>query len=141
MAARSASIKIFLGLLLSTVFHSLAGGQSASTSANEAWPEADAHAELPSNWRLLSFAGLERAVGYPFTQWYVATGIGRRFKPILREHWRNIDPDKEHFLVLGAGYEYLRTADSGRESHENRVTFNMTPNFRPTARLLLRDRN
>jgi hypothetical protein len=53
----------------------------------------------------------------------------------------NIDPDKEHFLLLAVGYDYLRTTQSGKVFNENRVTFDLTPGFRPTSRLLLRDRN
>lgn len=97
--------------------------------------------QLGSNWRVLSFVGLEQAVGYPFQQWYVTAGIGRQVKPILRPHWRNIDPDKEHYLLLGGGYEFLRTTQSGSVTHENRVTIDVTPSIRPLAKLLLRDRN
>ena len=97
--------------------------------------------QLGSNWRSLSFVGLEQAAGYPFQQWYVASAIGRQFKPILTPHWENIDPDKERFLLLGGGYEYLRTTRSGKVFNENRITFDATPNFRPASRLLLRDRN
>ncbi len=84
---------------------------------------------------------LEQAAGYPFQQWYVAAGIGRQVKPILRPHWENIDPDKEHYLILGVGYEFLRTTQSGQVKHEDRITIDLTPSIRPLARLLLRDRN
>ena len=143
MTKGSGLIAVLIGLSLSIVSWSGATGQSTTSSTeNEAWPEADFHAQLQSNWRSLSFVGLEQAAGYPFQQWYVASGIGRQIKPILRPHWENIDPDKEHYLLLGVGYEYLRTTHSeGVVSNENRITFDMTPSFRPAARLLLRDRN
>jgi len=135
-------LKILLGTAVLLIFCTGAAGQSSTSSTeNEAWPEADAHVQLPYNLRVLSLVGLEEAAGYPFQQWYVAAGIGRQFKPILRPHWKNIDPDKEHFLLLGVGYEYLRTTNSGRVSNENRVTFDATPSLRPVSRLLLRDRN
>jgi hypothetical protein len=142
MAHWSPLARILLGLLLSIVSCLGASGQSPTSSTeNEAWPEADFHVQLPSNWRSLSFVGLEQAAGYPFQQWYVASGIGRQVKPILRPHWKNIDPDKEHYLLLGVGYDYLRTTQSGKVFDENRVTFDVTPSFRLTSRLLLRDRN
>src|SRR5271170_6064983 len=53
----------------------------------------------------------------------------------------NIDPDKEHYLVLGGGYEFLRTVQSGVVKHENRVTIDATPGFLFPAKLLVRDRN
>jgi Protein of unknown function (DUF2490) len=142
MAHRATLFEILVVSSLSIVSWSGAAGQSSiSSTENEVWPEVDAHVMLPSNWRLLSYVGLEQAAGYPFQQWYAAAGIGRQLKPILRPHRKNIDPDKEHFLVLGVGYEFLRTNQSGEVRHENRITFDMTPNFRPTSRLLLRDRN
>lgn len=142
MAFESTLCRTLIGLSLSLVSWLGATGQSSTSSTeNEVWPEADAHVQLPSNWRVLSFVGLEQAVGYPFQQWYVAAGIGRRFKPILIPHWENIDPDKEHFLLLGVGYDYLRTTQSGKMFNENRVTLDLTPSFRPASRILLRDKN
>jgi len=139
---KNCSLKILLGTAVLLIFCASAAGQSSTSSTeNEAWPEADAHVQLPYNLRVLSFVGLEQAAGYPFQQWYVAAGIGRQFKPILRPHWKNIDPDKEHFLLLGVGYDYLRTTQSGRVLSENRVTFDVTPSLRPASRLLLRDRS
>ena len=142
MTAKSALFVIILELSMSMICASRAKAQSVTSSTeNEAWPEADAHMQLPSKWRVPSFVGLEQAAGYPFQQWYVAAGVGRQFKPILREHLLNIDPDKEHFLVFGGGYEYLRTTQSGIVKHENRITIDVTPSLRPASRLLLRDRS
>lgn len=118
----------------------LAWGQGSSTET-EIWPEVDAHIQLPSHLRVLTFAGIEQGIGYPFQQWYAAAALGYQFKPIMREHLSNIDPDKEHYLVFGGGYEFLRTAQSGNVRHENRITIDATPGFRPSARFLVRDRN
>jgi hypothetical protein len=90
---------------------------------------------------VLAFSGLEQGIGFPFQQWYSAAALGYQFKPILLEHLINIDPDKEHYLVFGGGYEFLRTAQSGEVHHENRITIDATPGFRPSARFLVRDRN
>jgi hypothetical protein len=142
MLVRCPQAGVILGLILVTIACRGAEGQSAASSTeNQAWPEVDFHVQLGSKWRMLSFVGLEQAAGYPFQQWYVASGIGRRFKPILMPHWENINPDKEHYSLLGVGYDYLRTAQSGTVFNENRVTFDITPGFRPASRLLLRDRN
>jgi Protein of unknown function (DUF2490) len=127
--------RLLLAVLLMTA---CAVGQETE---NEVWPEADGHIQFRSPWRVLTFVGLEQAVDYPFQQWYAAAALGRQFKPISKAHWKNIDPDKEHFFVLGGGYEFLRTAKLGKISHEDRVTLDATPSVRPVARLLLRDRN
>ena len=142
MTAKSVLRGILLILSLSTTLYPGIKAQSApSTTENEAWPEGDLHIQLTSHLRILSFVGLEQAAGYPFQQWYVASALGYQFKPIRRPHWINIDPDKEHYLLFGAGYEFLRTTRSGEISEENRLTLDATPGLRPWARLLLRDRN
>ncbi len=78
---------------------------------------------------------------HSYQQWYASAGLGYQFKPILREHLINIDPDKEHYLVFGGGYEFLRTNQSGKLKDENRITIDVTPGFRFPAGFLARDRN
>jgi Protein of unknown function (DUF2490) len=114
---------------------------AAQQTENEVSPEVDAHIQLQSSFRVLTFVGFEQAVDYPFQQWYAAAGLGRQFKPILGPHRKNIDPDKEHYFLLGGGYEYLRTTNLGKVTHEDRITLDATFSARPQARLLLQDRN
>ena len=131
-----------LGLLLLVICCSGAEAQSEPDSTdNKIWPEADVHVQLPSHVRLLTFGGLEQGIGYPYQQWYAAAGVGYQLKPILKIHLENIDPDKEHWLVFGGGYEFLRTAQSGKISDENRVDSDGIIHFRLTARNLVIDRN
>ena len=135
-------LRIVLGMFLVTVFCSCAAGQSqTSTTQTQFWPEVSGHVQLPSQLRVLAFSGLEQGVGFPFQQWYAASALGYQFKPILREHLLNIDADKEHYLVFGGGYEFLRTIQSGNVKHENRITIDVTPGFRFPGGFLVRDRN
>ena len=127
--------------LLAICCSGAAGQSSASSTETDVWPEIDAYLRLPAGWRMLSFVGFGHATSYPFRQWYGAIGLGYLFKPITRSHLENIDPDKEHYLLVGGGYEHLGTNQSGKASDEDRVTFELTPSFRPAARVLLRDRN
>jgi hypothetical protein len=53
----------------------------------------------------------------------------------------SIDPDKEHHIVVGGGYEYLRTNQSKRIKDENRMTYEVLLGFRPYSGMLLTDRN
>jgi hypothetical protein len=134
--------KIFLGTAVILVFCLGAAGQSQPPDTEaQVWPEGDVHLQLPSHLRVLALSGLEQGVGFPFQQWYVAGALGYQFKPILREHIFNIDPDKEHYLVFGGGYEFLRTTQSGIVKHENRITIDVTPGFLLPGKLLVRDRN
>lgn len=144
-AASSGSLALLgmvFGLSLLMISCRSAAGQSpmGGTQA-EFWPEASAHIELPSHLRVLAFSGVEQGVGYPYQQWYAAGALGYQFKPILRPHVENIDPDKEHYLLFGGGYEFLRTVKSGTVTYEDRVTIDITPSFRPAANLLIRDRS
>lgn len=142
MTTSSTLLRMAFGLSLLMISCTGAAGQSPiAGTETKVLPEASAHIELPSHLRVLAFSGLEQGVGYPYQQWYAAVAIGYQFKPILRPHPKNIDPDKEHYFLFGGGYEFLRTAESGKVTHEDRITIDITPSFRPTAKLLIRDRN
>ena len=142
MAGKSSLLGCLLGLALLSIYSPDAAAQSpTATTVNEFLVEADVHLQLTSHMRMLSFIGLDDTVGYPFQQWYIATGLGYQFKPILRPHAENINRDKEHYLTFGSGYEYLRTTQLGKEHDENRIGIDVTPSFRPTSTFLLRDRN
>jgi hypothetical protein len=128
------------GLALLAGTTARASGQTSET-AGEFWPAIDFHMQLSSNLRLLTFAGLKNGEDSPYEQVYVGTGLGYQFKRFTKPHLANIDPDKENFLVAGAGYEYLRTIQPGEDQEENRIIFQGTPRFRPPADFLLSDRN
>jgi len=50
-------------------------------------------------------------------------------RPILKPHRRDIDENNEHYLVFGAGYEYLHTVQNGGKKIENRIIAQATPRF------------
>ncbi|MGA7842066.1 MAG: DUF2490 domain-containing protein [Candidatus Acidiferrales bacterium] len=135
-------VRILLGTFLIFTFCSRTAGQSQTSSTDtQAWPEVDFHIQMTSSLRTLTLAGTEQGVGFPFQQCYAAAALGYQGKPILREHLTNIDPDKERYFLVGGGYEFLHTTNSGKETDEDRVTLDGTFGFRPTARFLVRDRN
>jgi hypothetical protein len=114
---------------------------SSSTSETQFDPEIDAHVQLPSDLRLLGLAGVQDGVGYPYQQWYAAAALGFQSSRIETPHLLNIDPDKEFHLVLGVGYEYLKTTQTGSTTSEDRVTLELTPGSRFAQDVLVRDRN
>jgi hypothetical protein len=135
-------LTVFFGLSMVALFCPGASGQSqTSDTETQVWPEVDLHLQLPSHLRILAFSGLEQGINYSYQQWYAAGALGYQFKPILREHVLNIDPDKEHYLVFGGGYEFLRTTQLGVVKNENRMTIDVTPGFLLPAKILVRDRN
>lgn len=117
---------------------------SAQTQTNstgrEFWPEVDAQFQLPKNWRVLGFAASKK--GEDFSNQEIKSGVelAYQWRNISRPHLLNIDPDKEHMLVFGGGYEYLRTL-SGKAKDENRMVLQAISGFRPASRFLVRDRN
>jgi hypothetical protein len=135
-----ATLLIALAFLAIFPFGALAQSQPSDTET-QVRPEADLRWQLPHNLSVISFSGVEQGVDYSYQQWYVATGLGYQFKPILRPHRENIDPDKEHYLVFGGGYEYLRTVQSGVVKHENRFNIDFTPGYRLPYDFLIPDRN
>jgi len=135
-------LRNLLTALLAAISCSSALGQSqGGLTETQIWPEVDAHWELPSQFRVLGFGGLEQGVDYPYQQWYAALALGYHFKPFLFPHIVNIDADKEHYFLFGVGYEYLRTIQSGAVKDENRITLDITPGFRLSGDFLVRDRN
>jgi hypothetical protein len=135
-------LRFFLEVAVLATLCSVALGQSqTSTPETQVWPEVDAHIQLPSHLRVLAIGGTEQAIDFPFQQWYTGAALGYQFKPILRSHVKNIDPDKEHYFLFGAGYEFLKTHSSGKVSDENRITIDGTPTFPLLGKLLVRDRN
>ncbi len=105
------------------------------------WPELNSYARLRSGLRL-QFAGQSRkGEDYSYRQRIGRVEAGYQLKPILRAHERNINEDKEHYLVVAGSYEYLDTSQPGKSSHENRGIVDVTSRYRPTAGLLLSDRS
>jgi hypothetical protein len=133
--------KLLVGLVAFWIACASGQAQQVSDPGTQFVPEADAHIQLPSNLRILAFVGLPQGAGYSYQQQYVAAGLGYQFKSILTPHLINIDPDKEHYVLFGGGYEFLRTMQSGNVIEENRAIMDGIFRFRPSPRFLFVDRN
>jgi len=135
--------KIIAGLALIAVFCLRARAQSqADTTKGEFWPAVDFHIQLPDHYRLLGFVESKKGQDFSYQQLDAGLGFGYQWKRISKPHLENVDPDKEFRLVVGGGYEYLRTLQAGKNtSYENRLVLEAFPGFRPASRLLVRDRN
>ena len=117
-----------------------ASGQTADT-AGAFWPTVNVYTQLSPSVRLLAFGELKKDEEFPYQQGDVGAGLGYQWKTFPQPHLPVIDPDKDHFLVAAAGYEYLHTLESGTAQHEDRIVVAMTPRFRPPLEFLLADRN
>jgi Protein of unknown function (DUF2490) len=116
-------------------------GQAPTNSYWEGWPTVRANLELRPQTRLQLFSQLQNGEEFPYLQWNTGAMISYRLKRMLVPHLPDIDEDNEHYLVGGAGYEYLQTINKGKVSRENRIVIQATAALRPGAGLLLSDRN
>jgi uncharacterized protein DUF2490 len=133
--------RTFLAASVLLVLSLHASAPAQDSTAGEFWPQIQGHLQLPANYRMLLEAGLKNGEEFGYQQLNLGAGIGRQWKVIGREHLINIDPDKEHYFLAGAGYERVQTLTSGATSEENRLVLQGLFNFRLTSRLLLQDRN
>jgi hypothetical protein len=127
-------------LSLFTVFCASASGQTSST-VGEFWPLANVYTQLQPKTSLLLYGGKDKGEDFTYDEWKVGGLLNLQLKPILTPHLPDIDINKEQHLVLGAGYQYSETIQSGSPSHENRMIAQLTPQHRPAAGFFLADRN
>jgi hypothetical protein len=105
------------------------------------WAAVDGHAQLGSSVRALIFGESKSGTDYTYQQWSFGGGLGLQLKRFNRPHLVDPDQDKEHPVVVAAGYEYLATDQPPTETGENRVVTEATLRVRPPAEFLLADRN
>ena len=141
MQRHAKALAALTALMLVVSIGTTAWAQDNDNTVAEFWPEVNAHIQLPDHWRLGTFAGLKKGEDFPYQQLYAGIGVGYQWKKITKPHVENINPDKEHILVFGGGYERLQTLTSGKADNENRLALQAVAGFRPASRLLLSDRN
>jgi uncharacterized protein DUF2490 len=96
--------------------------------------------ELVPRTRIESWGELQHGVDFTFNRWRGGALLERRLKPIVKAQGNYIDANDEHYLVLGAGYEYLHTVQNGSKRIENRAIAQATPRLL-VGKVLLIDRN
>lgn len=111
------------------------------TTGSAFWPAVEAHAKIRGNVRLLAFAELKNGEDYSYDQWRLGAALGYQMKSFARPHLEDIDPQREHKLLFGAGYEYIESTESSKPGTENRVTLGFTPRGRFPGGILVSDRN
>jgi hypothetical protein len=105
------------------------------------WAALEGHGQLRSNLRALILGESKSGTDYSYQQWIIGAALGLQLKPFARPHLADLDPDREHSIVLGAGYENLQTDQTSKSSSENRLVADFTARSRPPAEFLISDRN
>src|SRR6476620_372270 len=106
----------------------------------EARPKVVSAIDLLPRTRLETWIELQEGLDFSFHRWRTGGLISRRMKPISNLRLRDIDENKNHFLVAAGGYEYLHTIDQGKLTIENRIIAQVTPQI-VLAGLTLGNRN
>jgi hypothetical protein len=126
------SLLILIAFLFFLVIESGAAlGQAPTDTYWEGWPTVRANLELRPQTRLQLFGQLQNGEEFPYLQWNTGAMISYRLKRMLVPHLTDIDEDNEHYLVGGAGYEYLQTINKGKVSRETGIVIQATPAVRP----------
>jgi Protein of unknown function (DUF2490) len=140
MMSKKALLGIVSGLSLFASFSIGARGQTSSTGG-EFWPLVNVQTQLQPKTSLLLYGGSDKGEDFFHEELKVGGLLNLQLKPILTPHEPDIDENKEQHLVLGAGYQYSETVQSGSPSHEDRMIVQLTPQHRPGAGLFVADRN
>jgi hypothetical protein len=132
-------------LLIAIAFPVLTGanalGQTPDSTATEFWPSVKTNIELRSKTRLQLEIGKRDGEDFDYLQWHAGAMLSYRMKPMLKSRREETDEENEHNLVIGVGYEYLRTTQNDETKSENRIIVQATPRYMPGAGFLLTDRN
>jgi len=140
MIARSALVMVGTAVALAGFTPGRALGQAPS-DGDAVWASLEGHAQLRPNLRALVLGESKSGTDYSYQQWIFGTGLGLQLKRFARPHLVDLDPDRDHTIVVGTGYEYLKTDETAKPSSENRLLAELTGRSRPPAEFLVTDRN
>ena len=129
-----------LALALLSAGAGTAAAQGTSTEG-QFWPALVVRHQLASPLSAQLYSQLKSGVDYDYDQLGLGVRLGYQAGAIRKEHLIGIDPDAEHALVLGTGYEYLDTRQASGDKYENRLVADGTFRNRPAKTWLLADRN
>lgn len=141
MFAVGRTMLVLLSLVISICVRTAA--QSGNNEPpQQIWFAVNASFELTKRTRITAIA--EKHNGEEsdsFHQSKVGAVFSYRLKR-LGQHFRSDnDKENEYNLVLGGGYEYVVTDESGGQKHEHRLLLQATPKFILRLGILAQDRN
>ena len=119
---------------------SMARCQSSGES-NQFWPTLNASFELGKRSRITTTIEKHNGEDAPYDQWKFAAIFSHRINRIGEYLRHDVDKENEYNLVLGGGYEFLRTDQNGRQKNEHRILVQAIPKYVLFAKILAQDRN
>lgn len=114
--------------------------QSSSNSEAEVWPAISATFEVTSRSRVKVSYDRHKGEDSFYNQNKVGAIFSFRMKRIV-SFIDHVDQENEYHLVLGSGYEFLRTDQGNGVKSEHRLLFQLTPKYVLGPKLLAQDRS
>lgn len=119
-----------------------AGAQTpAPTDEKEFWPGLYATFVLTPRFRLQTFVETRSGEDSDYLLWRVGTTFSYQAMRRIKRPDADIEEEDRHYIVLGGGYEYIRTYENGDTAGEHRVGVQFTPKRTVGFGSLLQDRN
>jgi hypothetical protein len=131
-------------LLVSTIlFLSLSSAAQSQTSdeSKQFWPAFNASFELSSRSRITAILEKHKGEDSLFDQWKVGAIFTVRVRRLGQQLRHDVDKENEYNLVLGGGYQFVKTDQNGGNKDEHRLLLQVTPKYFLFAGILAQDRS
>ena len=132
-------MKLLVAICLLLVITEIAFGQPSP--ATEMWPEIRANFEIERRLGVQVFFEKHDGEDVSLTQWKVGSIISYRMSRIFDKHRDDIDHENQYNIVVGGGYEFVKTEQPSGTKREHRVMVQSTPKYIPGGGVLVQDRS
>jgi hypothetical protein len=112
-----------------------------STAEKELWPALRLNFNVQPRLGVQMFAENHDGEDASLSQWKLGAIISYRMSRILTKLRDDIDEENKYNLVIGGGYEFVKTNQTNSIKREHRVMVQTTPKFVPGWGVLLQDRS
>lgn len=111
------------------------------TTVGEFDPGATVDLDLGKPFRLDFYTGREKSEEVSASKWKIGGGGSFRLKPVFKSFLDDLDTDKQHVLVIRAGYEYSRASEDGVTKITHTTMLDGTLRYSFKGKILMSDRN
>lgn len=116
--------------------------QTSEPDQRQVWSSLYVNYDLNDRIRLQAIAEKHNGEDASYNQTRIGGLVSYRMKRIVEQlHDDNNDDEDRYNLVIGAGYQYLKTDQSATYKQEHRIIFQSTPKYVVPLGFLLQDRN
>ena len=133
--------KSVLVILFTFVFRPLAAVAQTPAATTQLEPGINVSIDLSKRFGLVFNSGREKNEEQASGKWKVGAMANYRAKPLFKHFFDVLDTDKQHVVVLGAGYEYAHSTEQGITKNEHKIMLDATLRWGFKNKLLLSNRN